>query len=469
MQRSILIVDDEPAVQRLIERIFQPKGWNVLMTDRGTEALALFESDHPAVVILDLHLPTIHGIDLLDVMRERDDEPAFLVLTGDVDPDTAAEVMRRGAENYLTKPVSVQHLEVVVEHAYEKVQLRRRSRLVESLRPQDPVSLIGTSPALSILSEQVRRVSPTSGTVFLEGETGTGKNRLARLIHDQSPRAANAFLELNCAGISGVELASELFGYEKGAFEEAADQYRGLLELADGGTLLLDGVGDLPLQLQDRLLRFVETSKFRRQGGHRELRSDVRLIAASTTDLSVDVRRGAFREELFYRLSAFPLRIPPLRERTRADVLALATDVLQELQRSGKGEPARISNEAADLLAVYPWPGNIRELRNVLERAVIYESGVGEIRPEHLPPEIRGETAFPGRYPLNPTMSLEEVELLHIKAALDFHDGNRSAAARTLGIARTTLYEKAKRIEMDAPETADTARSTGSSTSESLA
>lgn len=449
MHRSILVVDDEPAVQRLIERIFQPKGWNVLSTDSGTEALSLYESDHPAVVILDLHLPTIHGIDLLDVMLERDAEPAIIVLTGDLDPDTAAEVMRRGAENYLNKPVSVHHLQVVVEHAYEKVQLRRRSRLVEAFRPQDSAPLVGSSPTLRVLTEQIRRLAPTQNAILLEGETGTGKNRIAQKIHEQSSRAANGYLELNCAGISEMDLASELFGYEKGAFEGATDQYRGLIELSDGGTLVLDGVRDLPLELQDRVLRFVESAKFRRQGGRRELRADVRIIAATTGDLSDDVRRGRFREELYYRLAAFPLRIPALRERSRADVLAVAVDVLKELRRGGTGEAERVSDEAAELLCRYPWPGNVRELRNALERAVICAPDLQEIHPEHLPAEIRGETRIPGRYPLDPSLTLEEVERMHVSAALQFHGGNRSAAARTLGIARTTLYEKARRLGLE--------------------
>lgn len=467
MHRSILVVDDEPAVQHLIERIFQPKGWHVLATDSGTEALALYESDHPGVVILDLHLPTIHGIDLLDVMRERDAEPAIIVLTGDLDPDTAAEVMRRGAENYLNKPVAVRHLEVVVEHAYEKVQLRRRSRLVQAFRPQESSPVVGVSPILRLLAEQIRRLAPTQSAILLQGETGTGKNRIAQKIHEQSSRAANAFIEVNCAGIAEADLASELFGYERGAVAGAADQYRGLIELADGGTLVLDGLRDLSFELQDRLLRFVETAKFRRQGGRRELRADVRIIAVATGDLNEEVRKGRFREELYYRLAAFPLRIPALRERSRADVLAIAMDVLRELRRGDPGDVVGISDAAAELLYRYPWPGNVRELRNALERAVICAPDLPELLPEHLPAEIRGETRIPGRYPLDPTLPLEEVERLHITAALRFHEGNRAAAARSLGIARTTLYDKARRLGIVYPDTTERPRSPLSSSHDS--
>lgn len=450
MQRCLLVVDDDPSVIKLVERVFRPLDWTVRGTASGTEALALYEDEHPAVVILDLHLPTIHGIDLLDVMRQRDPEPAIVVLTGDVDPATAAEVMRRGAENYLTKPVSLQHLEVVIGHAYEKVELRRRTRRTEMLQPPTPLSLVGVSPELQLLSEQIRRLAATSNTVLLQGETGTGKNRVARMIHEQSSRAAGAFVELNCVGIRSEELQSALFGHEKGAFDGAIEQRRGLVELADGGTLLLDGVGRLPLDAQDSVLRFFETSRFRRLGDGRELTVDVRVIGATGRDLSESVRRGEFREDLYFRLSAFRLQLPPLRERSREDILAIAVDLLGDLRESTTTRtPVRISDETADLLAQYAWPGNIRELRNVLERVIMFDTNLMEILPEHLPAEVRGETLSPGRYPLNPVMRLEDLERLHIRAALSFHRGNRAAAARTLGIARTTLYEKLQRYRLD--------------------
>lgn len=446
MQRCLLVVDDDPAIIKLVDRVFRPLEWVVRGTASATDALALYEGEHPAVVILDLHLPTIHGIDLLDVMRQRDPEPAIVVLTGDVDPATAAEVMRRGAENYLTKPVSVAHLQVVIEHAYEKVELRRRTRRSETLQPRSPMSLVGSSPELQLLGEQIRRLAATSNTVLLQGETGTGKNRLARMIHEQSPRVGGPFVELNCAGIRPGELQSALFGYERGAFPGAIEQRRGLLELADGGTLLLDGVGKLPMDAQDSVLRFVETSRFHRLGDGRELTMDVRVIAATGQDLSECVRRGEFREDLYFRLSAFRLSIPPLRDRSREDILAIAVDLLRDLREGTSAQtPLKISDEAADLLARYAWPGNIRELRNVLERVIMFGGGLVEIEAAHLPPEVRGEIPSPGRYPLNPEMSIEELERLHVRAALRFHGGNRAAAARTLGIARTTLYEKLQR------------------------
>lgn len=445
MQRCLLVIDDDPAIVRLVQRVFRPSDWSVLGTASGTEALALYESEHPAVVILDLHLPTIHGIDLLDVMRQRDSEPAIVVLTGDVDPETAAEVMRRGAENYLTKPVSLQHLEVVVEHAYEKVELRRRTRRTETQRPER-LTLVGSSPEIQLLSEQIRRLAGTGSTVLLHGETGTGKNHVARMLHEQSPRAAGPYLELNCVGIRGAELQSALFGYERGAFPGALEQRRGLLELADGGTLLLDGVDRLPLDAQQSVLRFVETNRFRRLGDGRELTMDVRVIAATCGDLSESVRRGEFLEDLYFRLSAFPLRLAPLRDRTREDMLALAVDILRELRHgTSTTVPMSVSEEAAGILAKYAWPGNIREMRNVLERVVMFDAELTEIGGRHLPAEVRGEVPSPGRYPLDAGLTLEEVERLHIHAALRLHAGNRAAAARSLGIARTTLYEKLQR------------------------
>lgn len=445
MQRCLLVIDDDPAIVRLVERVFRPGDWTVLGTESATDALSLYESEHPAVVILDLHLPTIHGIDLLDVMRQRDSEPAIVVLTGDVDPETAAEVMRRGAENYLTKPVSLQHLEVVVEHAYEKVELRRRTRRAET-RTSDRLTLVGSSPEIQLLGEQIRRLAANEGTVLLRGETGTGKNHVARMLHEQSQRSAGPFLELNCVGIRASEIQSALFGYERGAFPGALEQRRGLLELADGGTLLLDGVDRLPMDAQQSVLRFVETSRFRRLGDGRELTMDVRVIATTCGDLSESVRRGEFLEDLYFRLSALPLRLAPLRDRSREDILALAMDILRDLrQGTSTTVPVSISPEAAEILARYTWPGNIREMRNVLERVVMFDADLTEIRGAHLPAEVRGEAPSPGRYPLDAGMRLEEVERLHILAALRLHDGNRAAAARSLGIARTTLYEKLQR------------------------
>ena len=449
MNRNILLVDDEPEVLGLLTRFFERKGWQVSRAAEANGAMALYERERPDLVLLDIGLPGVSGLRLLEVLRMRDADATVVMLTGQADINTAVEAMRLGAENFLTKPVELPHLEAAAERAFEKAELRRRNRyLAERQTDVAGIAALGRTQMMRDIGRQVELLAASDTTVLLTGETGTGKGFVAHLLHSLSPRVANPFVEINAAGLSPTFLDSEIFGHEKGAFTDAKEQKRGLFEVAHTGTFFLDEVGDLASELQPKLLKVLESHRFRRLGGTREIEVDVRLIAATNRELEKSVRDGRFREDLYYRLNVLPLRLPPLRERGAEEIADLAVRILLDLRRKiGRG-PARYSPEALSLMTTYSWPGNIRELRNVIERLLLLSGDAEVVLPPHLPPEIVGqgrglETAFDAELPL------EEVERRHIARVLAHHDGNRSRAARTLGISRATLYEKLARYGLD--------------------
>jgi DNA-binding NtrC family response regulator len=447
--RTILLVDDDPQVLRVLGRFFEKKGWSVQRAGEATGALDLYERDRPDLVLLDIGLPGVSGLHFLEVVRGRDADATVIMLTGHADIETAVEAMRLGAENFLTKPVELAHLEVVSERAFEKADLRRRNRYFAERQGDAPsAGALGRTPAMREIARQVEVLAESDTTVLLSGETGTGKGFIAQMMHSLSARARQPFVEINCAGLSSAFLDSEMFGHEKGAFTDAKEQKRGLFEVANGGTFFLDEVGDLALELQPKLLKVLESRRFRRLGGTREIEVDVRLIAATNVDLESAVRAGRFREDLYYRLNILPLRLPPVRERGREEIADLAVRTLLDLRRRiGRG-PARLSSAGLDALVQYPWPGNIRELRNVLERVLLLSGDAEEILPAHLPVEITGGVAdrVSGT---EDELSLQEVERRHIARVLAHHAGNRTRTARTLGISRATLYEKLDRYGLD--------------------
>ncbi|HSH45147.1 MAG TPA: sigma 54-interacting transcriptional regulator, partial [Longimicrobiales bacterium] len=308
-------------------------------------------------------------------------------------------------------------------------------------------SSLGPSPLMQEIEGRIQRLAAGDGTVLLEGETGTGKGWVARMIHDLSPRAGAPFVEVNCAGLNATFLDSELFGHERGAFTDAKVTKPGLFEVADGGTLFLDEVGDLATELQPKLLKVLESRRFRRIGGTREREVDVRLVAASNLNLREAVADGRFREDLYYRLAVLPLRLPPLRERSHEDIGELAYRLLGELRGNGGTGPDRIGDDALDILVRHRWPGNIRELRNLLERITMLAEDATVLRPHHLPPEMRR-----GEADMDPGdgLTLEDVERRHIVRVLEVNEGNRSRTARVLGISRATLYDKLDRYGLRA-------------------
>jgi DNA-binding NtrC family response regulator len=442
VSRSVLLVDDDPQILGLLGKFFEREGWQVLRASDSTSCAEAYERERPDIVVLDLDLPGLSGLRLLEVLLARDPDAAVIMLTGHGDIATAVEAMRLGAENFLTKPVELSHMAAAAARAYEKVELRRRNRFwIEKQTPSTDLAGLGRSSAMRELARQIELLAQSDTTIMLLGETGTGKGWTAHLIHSHSARAPAPLVEINCAGLSATFLDSELFGHEKGAFTDAKEQKRGLFELAHTGTVFLDEIGDLAPELQPKLLKVLESRKFRRLGGTREIEVDVRLVAATNHDLESQVRAGNFREDLYYRLSVLPLKLPPLRKRGRDDVADLAVRLLLDLRRRiGRG-PLRFSPEAMAVITHYSWPGNIRELRNVLERALIMAPDADKLLPAHLPPEIL--TAAPADAgPSDVNLPLEEVEKRHIIKVLAHHNDNRSRAAKALGISRATLYEK---------------------------
>lgn len=449
MNRSVLLVDDDETSLRLLHRFFERLGWVTESTKSPQKAIAYYETARPSLVVLDLHMPVLGGIELLELLRNRDPDPSIVMLTGAGDVETAVAAMRLGAHNYLSKPISFDHLEVIATTALETTALRRRNRLhtTADVGRSPMARALRHSSVMQALDEQIARVAEADADVLLQGETGTGKSWLAKTIHRRSGRADAPFIEVDCAGLSEQNLEQRLFGEERMTSRGKRVEPQGLFELADGGVLLLDQIETLDPELQPKLLNVLATRRFRRIRGDTEVQVDVRIIATSATDLEAAVRRGDFREDLYHRLAVFPLRVPPLREQAHAEIVEMAEQLIRSLrQQREDAPPVRILPEAEDLIARYPWPGNVREMRNVLERFFILNPNAQEIGPDDLPPELRGKTEAPVRPPHgDPTLPLEEVEREHIRAALAHFGGNKSQVAESLRIGRRTLYDKLAR------------------------
>ena len=447
MADTLLLVDDDASVLRAIGDYFERLGYEVCRAPTGDEGIETFRQVRPDVVILDLNLPDASGLVVLE--RLRRENGAVILLTGQGDIQTAVRAMQLGAENFLTKPVDMNHLAVATARVVEKVRLSRQNALLRSRDHEgEGLASLGVSPAMREMARQVELLAASErSTVLLQGESGTGKGWVARVIHHLSPRAQGPFVEVNCGGLSATFLDSEMFGHEKGAYTDAKERKLGLFELADRGTILLDEIGELAPELQPKLLKVLETKKFRRLGGTRELTVDVRLVAATNRDLVSEVEAGRFREDLYYRLNVMPLTMPPVRDRSREDRLALLTRLLGDLKPQLPGCPAECASETIDRLLAAPWPGNVREMRNVLERAMILARGQPAIGIEHLPADLRqrgGKGEVGGGDRRHQAQSLADVERQQIERTLRHHAGNRTRAALELGISRATLINKIK-------------------------
>ena len=439
---TILVIDDEPEITTVLGRFFERARHSVVVAHGVAEGWSAFERARPDLVFLDLHLPDGSGMDLL--ARLRDADAVVIMMTGQGDVEVAVEAMRVGAENFLVKPVELAHLGAAADRALEKAKLREMNRFLAQRRGEAATSgaVLGVSPAMRDIAAQIEMLARSDRTtVLLLGESGTGKGRVAEMIHAQSPRAAKPFVEVNCASLTAQSLDSELFGHERGALD-ARERKIGLIEVAEGGSLFLDEIGDLDATMQPKLLRVLEGKTFRRLGGTEEIRTEVRLIAATSKDLVNEVTAGTFREDLYYRLSVMPITLPPLRARAREDLVALIGAVLDDLRPQLGEAPERVADAALERLLRYAWPGNIRELRNVLERAMIMGRGSAQILPVHLPPEVRDASGAAVEH--YTPRSLEEVERMHMERTLRAHGGNRTRAAKELGISRATLIKKIK-------------------------
>lgn len=442
MADSILLIDDDADVLRTLGAFFEQRGWDVFRELTGETGLAMWERTCAEVVLVDLHLPGIDGLEVLERLRGR--ETAVILLTGDGDVRAAVEAMRAGAENFLVKPVDLEHLHEAAKRAAEKVRLRRVNRtLVGHGVGHDQLEALGDHPPMRAVREQLLMLARNDQTaILLEGESGTGKRTVARILHDLSVRREAPFVEVECATEEPAALEAELFGVEPGtAGHEGLRQ--GLLEIADGGTLVLSEVAGAPAGVQARLAAVLEHRAFRRVGGTREIPLDVRVVGTTSSPVAEAVAAGTFLPELHYRLRVVPVVLPPLRDRHRDDLLAAIRRTMRELTPALPGAPTRLADEVLERLLAHGWPGNLREMRNILERALLLARGQDHVGVEHLPAEFR---ARPGPFDRRHTpLTMDEVERMHIDRTLKHHKGNRTRAAEELGISRATLIAKIKR------------------------
>ncbi len=436
---SILLVDDDSAFRHVMAGELRRLGHDVAAAASGEEAIAKAAELDPSIILLDLRLPGIDGLETLKNLRTRAPSAEVVMLTGHGTIDTAIESIRAGAFDYVVKPCPLDELQIRIERALERRSLRYRANLLErGLTPPDLAgSFVGDSPEFCRLMHLIERVAPADSTVLITGETGSGKERVAKLIHARSRRKSRPFVTVDCAALQESLLQSELFGHERGAFTGAERAKPGLFEVAHGGTIFLDEIGEISQATQTNLLRVLDTSVFRHVGGTSEVRVDVRVLAATNRDLRAMVRQGQFREDLYYRMSTLTLEIPPLRSR-RGDIDLLANHFVSTLNERFASSK-RLSEPALDLLRSHNWPGNVRELQHAIEAAMVVCEDQ-EILPVHLPPAIAGPPPAPRTDSALPT--LDELERSHIRAALEASGGRRAQAARILGISERNLYRK---------------------------
>jgi len=440
---SLLIVENERQLTDTFAHFFERLGSHtVTRAYTGEDAIAAFHASRPDLVMLDTRLPDMTGLDVYARIREQ--SPVVIMIGGQGDIPLAVQALRSGAEGFVMKPVELDHLAVTAERALEKIRLRQLNRyLSERRRSEGTVLALGTSTVMRDFAAQVNVLAASdAATVLLLGEAGSGKGRVAELIHARSARKAGPFVEVNCAASAGHALEAALFGQDVGSNGNGAAPRVGLLEVADGGTLFLDEISELDAFLQGRLLRLLDSGTFRRVGDTREITANVRIVAATNRDLVTEVNEGRFREDLYYRLSVMPLYVPPLRARSREDVAELIRRILEDVRPHLPLAPRSIGDDALDRLVHHAWPGNIRELRNMLERTMIVGRGADRIEVRHLPCEVR-DSSVPNTEHYVP-MTLEETERAHIERALQAHKGNRTHTASELGISRATLIKKIK-------------------------
>jgi two-component system response regulator AtoC len=453
----ILVVEDEKLIRMSLVDELARQGYRVEEAETGTAGLARVEEGEIDLVLLDYRLPDIDGIQVLREITAKHPETLVILMTAYSSIENAVQAIKLGAYDYLNKPFDMDEMMIRVRKALETTELRREVRLYTTREKEQfgIARLIGRSDAMQKLREHVRRIAHSgASTVLIRGESGTGKDVLAKAIHYESDRARRPFVNVTCTAIPENLLESELFGHEKGAFTDARQTKKGLFELARGGTIFLDEIGDMPPVLQAKLLRFLEERHFRRVGGTEDISVDVRIIAATNRDLEEAVRKGEFRADLYYRLKVIPIEVPPLRER-QDDIPLLAQAFIDQLRAELRKPVRSISPEALKVLLAYPWPGNIRELRNAIERAMIL--GTGErIEVQDLPAELQPGRAKPttadGVVQLPPQgVRLEEIEEELVRKALERTRGNQSAAARLIGVTRDQLRYRMERMGLLPP------------------
>jgi len=447
----VLLVDDEVTIAVTLQDALEEAGHQVLLAGDTDSALAQLERESPDVVLTDIRMPGAGGMQVLRRSVELDPRRPVVVMTGFATIDQAVEAMRSGAANYIQKPFRNEALvSMVATFARVRDLEAENLRLREELRAHESFEgFVGASPQMRAVFERIRTVARSDATVLIEGESGTGKERVARAVHQASPRAEGPFVALSCAALPETLLEAELFGHERGAFTDARREKRGRFELADGGTLFLDDIDDLPLTVQVKLLRVLQERAFERLGSETTRKVDIRVVAATKLPLLQLVRAGRFREDLYYRVNVVPIHLPPLRERP-GDVPLLLQHMIE---RHGRGRSYRLSKASLSACERYPWPGNVRELENAVQRAIALAGDCDELAAEDLlplDPRWRGATEPAGEVrPLREV--LREAEINHIRRALAATGGHRSQTAELLGISRKVLWEKIRDFGLAAP------------------
>ena len=428
----VLIVDDDAPARRLLQVRLRALGCEVAMAGDGQEAMVEIKKHEPALMLLDLQMPKMGGIEVLRRLRSAGTVFPVVVITAHGSIESAVEAMREGAYDFITKPLDANHFDIVVRKALERETLKRRWELLAEETDNRHRLIIGQSKQMADAVDTARKAAMSNATVLLLGESGTGKEILARAIHNWSERRSQPFVAINCVGLSKELLESELFGHEKGAFTGAEQLKKGKMELANGGTVFLDEIGDMSAELQTKLLRFLQEREFDRVGGRDPIRVNVRIVAATNRDLEAAVKENRFREDLYHRLNVIPIILPPLRER-KADIAPLAEYFLRRYAAESKKQFTEVTEDALAKLSAFHWPGNVRELANVIERAVVL-SGGSTLTVNDLPSRIVAAALVDQNDNRTYRAAMESMRRALVAQALSQTDGNRAAAAKALGL-----------------------------------
>ena len=442
---DLLIVDDDPELREALVSYMTAQGHRVTSADCAETAVDTLTSRTFAVAVVDMVMPGMSGIELLEKVKDDNPEMEVILLTGQGTIERAVEAMKLGAYDFLTKPVRMKQLEAVIAKAGDAANIRKENRQLKALikRGTSKHKMIGKSPAMEEVFRLIERAAPSEKPILIQGESGTGKELVARALHDASCRADKPLVVINCAALPEPLLESELFGHEKGAFTGAASSKPGLFEVADGGTLFIDEIGELAPALQPKLLRVLEDGSLRRVGSLKERHVDVRMIAATNRDLTAEVEAKRFREDLYYRINMMTIMLPPLRSRTVEDILLLADHFA--------GEGWEYDRECRDAIARYSWPGNVRQLINAIERAKILADDE-VLKRENLPPEVNGQSSSSGSTVLAPDVDLASLTRARVVQALQHEGGNKLRAAKSLGVSRRSLYRLIEKYHIERNE-----------------
>jgi len=450
MAESILIVDDEVSILNSLSPILEDEGYQVMVAKSGEEALRIIASEPPDLLLLDIWMPGMDGLETLKRARARMPRLQVMMMSGHGSIETAVKAIKLGAYDYIEKPLSLENVTLRVRHALDQRRLEEENQNLRT-RFERRYELVGNSPSMQRLRQLIATAAPTNGRVLISGENGTGKELVARAIHFQSPRRDRPFVAVNCAAIPENLIESELLGHERGAFTGATMQKRGQFEQADGGTLFLDEIGDMSLNTQAKVLRVLQEQQFTRVGGTRLIKVDVRVIAASNKNLAQEIEKGNFRDDLFYRLNVLPIDVPPLRQ--RRDDIAVLMDYFLRKHSANAPRPMRVSGEARRMLLDYAWPGNVRQLESAIERALLLAEG-DEITIEDLPVEIRNTSRVEGAggFKLPPEgIAFEELERSLLIQAMEQTNWNITRAAKLLGLSFRTMQYRLDKFGIARP------------------